>query len=186
MVTNICALVQYDCGGTNGTLHTCVAWKCRVIWDTCQRRDCCMHTCCEVKRTWDESAAWGTLVAWLERRMNRPQHLDEHKSMVSPTGADLSTDTIDLGLGLGSCDEVLLHNTSCNRCNRSRGLFVRVDEENERCSISWSSHTSSQAHSSVWCASELLCLTAVFGTCNAKTCNKNDTVVKLHKNDVLR
>jgi len=39
--------------------------------------------------------------------MNRPQHLDEHKSKVSPTGADLSTDTIDLGLGLGSCARVL-------------------------------------------------------------------------------
>lgn len=110
MVTNICALVQCDFGGTNGTLHTCVAWKCHVIWDTCQRRDCCMHMCrCsrEVKRTWDESAAWGALVGWLERRINRPQHLDEHKSKVSPTGADLSTDTIDLGLGLGNCAWVL-------------------------------------------------------------------------------
>lgn len=88
-----------------------------------------------------------------------------------------------LEIVLGCCQ--MLHNTSCNRCNRSRGLFVRVDEENERCSISWSSHTSSQAHSSVWGASELLCLTAVFGTFNAKSCNQNDAVVKLYKSDVL-
>ena len=35
-------------------------------------------------------------------------------------------------------------------------------------------------------ASELLCLTAVFGTFNAKSCNQNDAVVKLYKNDVLK
>ena len=122
-----------------------------------------------------------------------PQHLVEHKvEGVAYWGRPFNRHNRLAGsvleIVLECCQ--MLHNTACSRCNRSRGPSVRV------CSV-WIKKMkvvpspdhltqSSKAYSSVWGASEMLYLTAVSGTFNAKSCKQNDTVVMLYKNDVLK